>query len=368
MRKLSPDPRTGIITERNQVINTSVRAQVLGKPTESLNNIDRIISGAPPRINVIRSQGGLGDVLMTLPTVKAISKKYNTTIDYTTDFEYLDGALPAVLQHVPYINKIINFKNKMQDYDATIDLTCPCLIHEQPGAPPINRIDLFARHAQVTLTDTQIDYIVTKTEREEAFRLLEEKIQSPRNNYKLVIVQPSSSTTRRDLPLSKQKNIIQKIAHSRSDVRFLVLTHSSDSTAARDAGWNYIPDTLEIRDLQVRQIAALISLSDLSICQDSAILHIAGALSKPSFSFFGPTDPRARVNYYKNAVAICGGHDLKCFPSWYSPCKCNYLCWARTDERVCVETINSILNKQPIPAYPELIHFDNHQSTTYEIL
>ena len=142
-RPLRPNNR-GIVVPVSQSIKSGSATVPYTRPTTALQNVDRLLAGETPRICVMRRQGGAGDVLMTLPTVRAIARKYGTKIDYGTDFSYLDGALPKIIQGNDYIGKIVPWTEMdVDDYDAVIDFTCPCVAHEIPLAPPINRIDRF---------------------------------------------------------------------------------------------------------------------------------------------------------------------------------------------------------------------------------
>lgn len=362
MKKISPSPNTGIFSSREQI---KIRANYLTKADNSLNRLDELRRGVSPKINIQRIQGGLGDVLMTLPTVRAISKKYNTTVSYTTDFEYLDGVLPDALRYLPYISEIIPHTETKKQFDAIINLTCPCIAHEKPGAPPINRIDLFARHAGIELDNRQIDYVISVDEKKEAVELVK-SLQL--RDYKLIIVNPSSSTSRRDLPYNTMASIVRELGNQYTKTRFVVLTHGTDGINSQQIGWNYLPRTTVIRDMKIRNIAALISLSDLVLCPDSALLHLSGALHRPSISFFGPTDPRARVNYYPESVAIWGAHGLKCRNCWYETFNCGMACWKNIEVPVTVRTAIGILSGTGIPSHPSIVSFPVNQITSCEII
>ncbi len=308
---------------------------------------------------VSRIAGGIGDVLMTLPTVKQIRKQYNCLLDYQTDFEYLGGALPKVLQGNPHIDRVLDYRmvseEDREQYDAVVDLTCPCTVHEQPRAEPINRIDLFARHAGVRLEDTSIDYYITKDE----FTWAQEWIaQKGLSRNKLFLVQAHSSSARRDLSINTLQKSIVEILKVDPSFRCLVITHSTDSSKHN---WN-IYGAVEVRDMGVRQIAALIYYCDVVLCQDSGILFLAGAQNKKIITFFGPTDPRARINYFPHAVAICPGQHLKCAFCWWAPsCNNTYPCWKQIETQLIIDVTVATLQNKPLPPSSDLIYFGNSQ-------
>lgn len=59
---------------------------------------------------------------------------------------------------------------------------------------------------------------------------------------------------------------------------------------------NFVKDNLPFSlplfiDMQIPQVAGLISLSNLFISNDTGIMHVAGSTSTPQISIFGPTNP-----------------------------------------------------------------------------
>jgi hypothetical protein len=293
---------------------------------------------------------------MTLPTVRAVAKKYDTKIDYGTDFVYLDGALPKIIQGNNYIGNIVPWTEiDIDNYDAVIDLTCPCVAHEVPLARPINRIDLFARHVGIQLEDHSIDYHITEDEKKWAEDYFyREKL----SRWKMILVQPFSTTTSRDFPPERMKAIIASILATQKDLRILLLTHDTDSLKPT---WD-LPGVHRAHNLKARQIAALMTLCPLVICPDSLILHLASALHRPTVTLFGPTDPRARINYHPEAVAIWPAGHLKTYPRWYDQsCPDGGICWKLIDLDLVRDTSLAILNKKPLPQSNDLVFFGPYQ-------
>jgi hypothetical protein len=301
---------------------------------------------------------------MTLPTVRAVSKKYGTKVDYATDPGYLDGALVKVLQYNPYIHTVLNWRDMdVKIYDAVIELTCPCVAYEKPLCKPINRSDLFARHAGVHLDEHTIDYTITPEEAQWAKEYLE---QHNLDRFTLVMVQPSSSTTKRDAPIDKLKKIVGGLLAVRRDIRALVITHESDTIKT---DWGFA-DVHCLANLDIRQLAALMPHTNLVLCPDSAILHVAAALHHPTVTLFGPTDPHARVNYHPEAVAVWPGKELKNYPCWYEDPRDGYLCWKRLEEQLVIRVMVAMLNEQPLPESRDLVTFGKieQEQQFYEVL
>lgn len=362
-RRLRPDSR-GMIKPVPPVIKTGGSVTQYTKKVNTLQRLDRIMAGKRPDICITRKQGGIGDVLMTLPTVKAIANKYKVQVDYGTDFNYLGGALPKSVQNVPYIKQVLDFRTIDQSqYDAVLDLTCPCIAHEKPLAKPINRIDLFARHLGVHLVDHDMDFVLDSDEQQWGIDYLKERRLFQKE---LILVQPSSSTTKRDAPLDLMKRCIVQTVNARRNCAALIITHTSDNI---QSSWN-LPNVHVLNNLDIRQLACLLPHTVLVVCPDSAVLHLAAAFHHPTVTLFGPTDPNARVNHHPEAVAIWPGKDLMNYPCWYEDPKDGYLCWKRMEERTVIETMHAVIDNKALPSSRDLVTFGKQkpEETLYEIL
>ena len=87
--------------------------------------------------------------------------------------------------------------------------------------------------------------------------------------------------------------------------------------AAIIAGATHQPVDLVGRT-SLRELAALLAISDLVICQDSGPMHIAAALGKPVVALFGPTSP-ARTGPYCPAARVVT-LSLECAPCYSRTC------------------------------------------------
>lgn len=80
----------------------------------------------------------------------------------------------------------------------------------------------------------------------------------------------------------------------------------------------------------VKELIHAINSMEYMVTIDSAAAHIAGALSIPQYSIFGPTDPTLRVSQYPN-TNFAPKYE-KCGKSycWYNPCR----------DRFCLTTLS----------------------------
>lgn len=309
-----------------------IPSQAQRTPAVRLSRLEKLLKTNQPKICVVRGEG-LGDVIMTTPTVRALKEKFeNVEITYATNTRYLQGALVKVLQYNPDITEII--ERELLDegrYDLVINLHCPCVHYEKPENPPVNRIDLFAKHAGVKLTDTTPRYFPRKDEIQVGKEFVEPMLPN-----KIMMVQPFASSERRSLDQSKMKKAVTEL-YNIYGIKSIIVKHSSDFST--DVLWDNVPGSALLRDVDVREIAGVMTQCDMVLCPDSSLLHLAGAIGVPTVSIFGPTHPAARVNHYKNAVAIWMGESLAPCPCWYSACPINSACWSMITTEMIVDSV-----------------------------
>lgn len=297
-----------------------------------LVQIYNLMAGRSPEFCVSRG-AGIGDLLMSTPIAKFLCEQFpDSRVTYATDLDYLGGALPNVLKYNPYVSRVVDWdKISKADYDAVISLGgmkasfCPARMHETPGARPLNRIDLFAQSAGISLTDKRLLFYVQDDEKLRIGKILSDRFQRPVKGLKFVVVNPCASNPHRSPDQLMLREAVKLIRSMNPDIKIIILKHSSDFD--RDVPWSDIAD-LMLKDWEVRDIAALLTFTHLLICPDSALLHVAGALDTLTLALFGSTDPAARVNYYPNVAGYCPGVKLQCWPGWYDCGGCRHRsCW-----------------------------------------
>lgn len=324
-KKLTLNTNGIVVAKKNLPILPPLEVVDTTSTGKKLVRLHRLIRGDSPQI-CIRRGPGIGDMLMATPTIHFIALQYpHAEITVATDLDYLEGALPAVLKHNSDVYNIVEWNtNKEENYDVNINLHCPAIAHEKPHAEPINRIDLFANSIGIRLREHRPIYRFTSNELEEAYTFLESKM-FVKPNDRVILVNPFASARGRGICPEKTKEIIKMLYQKNKNIKVFVLTHHSDYD--KSSVWSCSDGV--IKDLKVRSLAAISFLSNLLICPDSAMLHIAGALDIPCLALFGPTDARARVNYYPNTIGYWPAVKLTCSPCWfhYGNCSHNWYCW-----------------------------------------
>lgn len=74
----------------------------------------------------------------------------------------------------------------------------------------------------------------------------------------------------------------------------------------------------------IKQLAAIISLANLFITNDSGPMHMANALKIPTIALFGPTDPKATRPFHQPAAVLF--KEAVCWPCFYRECPFDHRC------------------------------------------
>lgn len=318
------------VVQTGKRMKLPIRGEARDRPAIKLTRLHQLLRTKKPRICVMRGEG-IGDVLTATPTVRAIKEMFeNSEITFATNTRYLNGALVKVLKYNPDISHIIE-RDLMDDmtFDLTVSLHCPAVRQEKPRTIPPSRIDIFANHAGVKLTDPVPRYYPQKDEIESGEYLL----SSTNFNEKLILVQPFSTSASRSAIHAKMKQAIIAL-NQQHGIRSVIITHTSDGRS--DVLWDNVPGSLYLKDLDIRGIAGVMVHCDLVLCPDSSILHLAGALRMPCVGLFGPTPPESRINHYSAAVGIWEVADIPACPCFFGNCSIGRICWDRIDVSMIV--------------------------------
>lgn len=274
------------------------------------------------KLCIVRSLGGIGDVLMCTPTIMQLRKDFpKLEIYFAIDMSSTDS-YKLLLNNFSAVDYLISAKDVGRySFDWKIDITSVCIRHEHSSEKKKNRIDIFANALGIRKLDNPLPfYSVTREESKQVESYI-------RENKKNVFIHTASFDPQRSPSLS----IFHDLIKAHPDVNFLVSDFNN-----KNRNWNY-SNCQDISSLPIRAKAALIKLSDRFIGPDSGLMHIAGAVGTQSVVIFGSIPAKVRINYYPTHRAYT--KDLDCLGCWYKPCPYNRQCMKELD----VEKISRML-------------------------
>jgi len=292
------------------------------------------------RACIFRSLGGLGDIMMATPIARSLKAKYpKSEVTYAVPIDYANGDLPALLENNPYIDEVIDYKLvRRNDYDLFVDITRTGLREEAPYSNAPNRIDLFAEAVGIPLiAGKEPIYILTEEEK----RWGEEFVKKAKEGkeYKgLVSIHLGSRDPRRSWPHSRIRDLVVLLKQA-GYLTFLF------EWGARPDDWKF-SQTVQVFNYRIRQAVSILEVTDILVCPDSLLLHIAGALRKRTISLFGSIPPASRINHYPYTKAVRSS-SVRCLGCFYASCSSNHTCMSSITAEEVFLNLESHINFEP---------------------
>ena len=322
------------------------QVQIAPAPYMRQNPAQQAIVYAGKKVCVIRSVGGIGDVLMATPCLRELKYRYpDCHLTFAIDRHRTDGDIYyELVKNAPFIDEIVDARFVDKDtYDVVLNISSVCIAYESSGQPPKNRIDIFANHLGFQeMNDYVPFYEVTLEEKMWAQVYIQKCIKERSTvSQKLVALHIASNDPRRCWSTENNISFIELALQRSPHILFFIFDYNNPLTQ-----WVRYENVVDVSLLTIRQKAAIINQMDLFVGPDSGLMHLAGALCIPSFALFGPIPPLARINHYKSCEAITS----KAFPckcGWYKACKYDHQCMTTIDVEHVLYKSNLFLSAIP---------------------
>lgn len=286
--------------------------------------------GADTRpILVTRAMGGIGDLLMMTPGLKALSVKYQSSrIDFAIpkSFHPIFEGFDAVR-----LLDINEDEIDLSKYRRWINLTdCPAGRVESRQYPNVrkNRIEIFARAMGISkwrLKHTSgflPHYSVSEDEDAWAKAYLREI--NPRG-LPVIGVQPFSADSYKNWPY------MEDFVRDYCQVGIVLLFHHEEVS-----GYD-LANVVKVRQ-PIRKSIALARQCSRLVVVDSSFHHFSAALDVPAVSIFGATSGKVFSRHYPNVRLITPNKaDFPCYPCWRNEHKPCHLTNGR--ESICFRSI-----------------------------
>jgi ADP-heptose:LPS heptosyltransferase len=275
-------------------------------------------------IIVTRAMGGIGDLLMMTPGLRALAKNKKTRVKFLIPRKFFP--LFAGNPHV----ELVDIDGPPVDTGACRawhNLTiCPAAAYESRKRPFVrkSRVELFARGLRVSRWGLyrhgwNIDLFLDARQQGFCGEFLAKQDFGRRP---VVGIQPYSRDSYKDHPM-----IVDFIESLAKDYDIIAFHHIAE-------GLPEGPGIATTAGLPLADSLALVSILDAMVCVDSAFLHAAAAFDIPVFAIFGPTDGKLFTRHHNNATVLDASAYFPCAPCWrnedlacqltsqfgYSPC------------------------------------------------
>lgn len=277
-------------------------------------------------ICIIRSLGGIGDILMITPALRALKLQYpNCTLYFAIDLSSTNSYY-ELTKNLPFIDHIINVKDVGKyEFDWVRDITTVCIRHEHSSLPKKNRIDVFAEALGLrAVADKLPSYFIEEDEARRAFKY--------RKDTKMIFLHTASFDAQRTPDVS----IFIEIVKHFPEYHFFISDFNNQYS-----DWNKMDNCTDVSRETLRDKAAIINLCDLFIGPDSGLMHLAAAVKTKSIVIFGSIPSECRINYYPTHTAF-KRIELDCLGCWYKPCPHNLACMKNFNTDALFKMIDKI--------------------------
>lgn len=147
-----------------------------------------------------------------------------------------------------------------------------------------------------------------------------------RNGRKVVALVPGSRSPNRQWPVGSFEALGCRLLR-RPEVDVVVLGKPEDGAPVAAMARTHPDRTFDATGrTSFSEFAALIAVSDVVVCNDSAALHVAAALGVPCVGLFGPVPAELRMHHIDGyrSVGLTGTDSCECGYDFFSERKCPY--------------------------------------------
>jgi ADP-heptose:LPS heptosyltransferase len=258
-------------------------------------------------ILVTRAMGGIGDILMMTPGIRALARKHpGREIHFA-----LPKAFHPLLAHNPdcVVRDVGAEVLHQEDYAALYNLSeCPAARVESATLPNVrkSRIDIFSAAMGIpkklqNAVGRKPAYHVAEEEKAWAEHFLAQRGLAPEQ---CLAVQPCAEDSYKNYPH------MEALAARLAEKRPVLVFHNQPVQ-----GFEH-PRIYKIDNCTLRRSIALLSLCGMLVSVDSAFVHAAAALDKKTVALFGPTDGAVFTKHYPRCAVVHGYAESGCSACW----------------------------------------------------
>jgi lipopolysaccharide heptosyltransferase II len=313
--------------------------------------------------------GALGDVILSIPSLKAIRKKFpDATIKVLVGLSSSD-----ILSGCPYINERIvydpnlrdaRFKGLMkiasrlrkEDFDIVIDLQNNKKSHllsylssaslrygydngkwsfllnrrVKDIKTPLEPVEHQFRTLKllgIEKADEKLELWLPKEDEKWARNFLEENWLDSKQALIGINIGASKRWQSKRWDTAYIAELCDELA-GRHNIRTLITGTDEDITRAREiTKTSNSKPIISVGKTDILRLASLIKRCKVYITTDSAPLHIAASMGVPFIALFGPTNPKRHIPKVKTCKTLKS--NIKCSPCYKPNCRKNNLCMKR---------------------------------------
>ncbi len=291
-------------------------------PEKIKTQFEQSMSVLPPFYNgedlngktlLVIAQAAIGDALCMTPALREIKRRYPDISLHVT----ISGRARLVLEKLPYIDKLLPMPVEFKEVSRADYILKVVEMVNTPQFDNLNMVEYFLwkfhlYKAEKETPDIIVDEAVL-SEMKDKF----DKIREASGGKKVLLFHYLASSIHRTLPPKLLKKIEDLIWDKYVPVICSLPEEDITVETALDVyGIRAANFSVFMKDL--RYLFASVALSDVVITADTATLHIAAGLGKPTVAVFGPISAELRCSTYPTVVGVAPNYKGQ---TCVSPCK-----------------------------------------------
>ena len=248
---------------------------------------------------LVIAQAAIGDALCMTPALREIKKLYpQVTLNVS-----ISGKARPVLEGLPYIDNLLTMPIPFKEVSKADYIVKTIEMVNTPQFDNLSLVDyylwkLYIYKAEKETPDVQIDEAVLN-EMNEAFQ----KIRDASGGKKILLFHYLASSVHRTLPPRLLKGIEDLIWDEYVPVICSLPDEDITVETALDV-YGIRAANLSVFMKDIRYLIASVALSDAVITADTATLHIAGGLGKPTVLVSGPIEAEFTSGNYPTVIPL----------------------------------------------------------------
>ncbi|WP_448583514.1 methyltransferase domain-containing protein [Thermocrinis sp.] len=278
--------------------------------------------------------GAIGDVLCSTVALRELKRRYPKARLYVA----VSKKAKPVLENLPYIDKLLPHPTPLKDVLKADYIVRAVEMVNTPSFDNLNMVKWFLWKLRLYFAEDETPDVYVDQKVVEELRPVFEEIKRLSGKDKVLLFHYLASSIHRTLPIKLLKDVEELIREEYVPVvcslpeEDITVEVSLDIYGIKAANLSYL-----MKDL--RYLIGAVYLSDAIITTDTATLHIAGGLKKPTVAIGGPIEMSTRVDTYPTVIPVrahytgqtcrapCGIHaisepcpEAKVKHQFYSPC------------------------------------------------
>ncbi|MCS7214566.1 MAG: methyltransferase domain-containing protein [Thermodesulfovibrio sp.] len=248
---------------------------------------------------LVISQSAIGDALCMTPALREIKKKYpDMTLNVT-----ISGKAKPVLEGLPYIDNLLPMPVPFKEVAKADYIVKVIEMVNTPQFDNLSLVDYYLWKLYIYKAEKEIPDILIDSNAYDEMKKAFDKIREASGGKKVLLFHYLASSIHRTLPPKLLKEIEDLIWDEYVPVVCSMPEEDITVETALDV-YGIRAANLSVFMKDIKYFIASVALSDAVITSDTATLHIAAGLEKPTVVITGPIDAELRTSNYSTVIPL----------------------------------------------------------------